>query len=188
MRPKFLVLIIIIVLCGLAVSYDFWPQQRVQIAPPAAHTAHFETVPDLTFTTRDQKTYQLKTLSEPGILLHFWASWCAPCQTEFPQLLKQIAEANGRLALVAVSIDESPAAITHFMAQYHLTSAPHVYWVWDQGKIISLKTFNTAAVPETILINRQRRMVEKLVGDPDWTSAATSQRLKTLLANDDHPL
>jgi thiol-disulfide isomerase/thioredoxin len=48
-------------------------------------------------------------------LVDFWASWCAPCKASFPAMAKLYNDYNGRgLQIVAVSIDEKPAAATAF--------------------------------------------------------------------------
>ena len=57
---------------------------------------------------------------------------------------------------------------------------PHVYWVWDAKKDISLKQFDTIRAPESVLIDLRRRMVDKIAGDPGWTNAAMSERLEAL--------
>ena len=48
-------------------------------------------------------------------LVDFWASWCAPCKASFPAMAKLHAEYAARgLQIVAVSIDEKPAAAAAF--------------------------------------------------------------------------
>src|SRR4051812_45197929 len=48
-------------------------------------------------------------------LVDFWASWCAPCKASFPAMAKIHADFAPRgLQIVAVSIDEKPAAAVGF--------------------------------------------------------------------------
>jgi len=180
MKAKLLALLAVIIICMLAIAYDEWHQSGQSSAPPGEATQHFENAPDVAFTAQDGKSYDLKTLPEKGIVLHFWASWCAPCAAEMPELIKQIQAARGKLALVGVSIDERPSAMRKFIAKLNLKNDAHIYWVWDQNKNISLKTFNTISVPETILIDRERRMTAKTVGDPGWQAKAQKAQLQKL--------
>ena len=181
MRAKLIALVFIGLLCGLAVSYDTWFEAPQVTATVTDAAVHYDSVPDVRFWTVTGQSYTLRTLPEKGIVLHFWASWCPPCEKEFPALLKQITAAHGQLALVAVSLDDNRAAMKAFIARQNFKTQAHVYWVWDADKALSLKTFNTTSPPETILIDTQRLMVNKIVGDPDWSRREMKQRLADLV-------
>jgi thiol-disulfide isomerase/thioredoxin len=48
-------------------------------------------------------------------LVDFWASWCAPCKASFPAMAKLHQDYTARgLQIVAISIDEKPAAAVAF--------------------------------------------------------------------------
>ncbi|OHE87486.1 MAG: hypothetical protein A3G75_10415, partial [Verrucomicrobia bacterium RIFCSPLOWO2_12_FULL_64_8] len=50
------------------------------------------------------------------VLIDFWASWCAPCKTSFPAYARLEADYAARgLVIVAVSVDENPAAYEAFV-------------------------------------------------------------------------
>ncbi len=89
-------------------------------AKPAAGSGPVVGKPMPELALRDvkgQKELSLKSLAGQVVLLDIWASWCAPCREELP-LLDELA---GRLAgsgveIVAVSIDEDPAAMNDFLS------------------------------------------------------------------------
>ncbi len=69
-------------------------------------------MPAALFTTLEGDTFDLNQVKDSGtkaILIHFWATWCGPCETELPDLLNFINEQNGDVAYLIVAInDEVP--------------------------------------------------------------------------------
>lgn len=139
----------------------------------------------------DGSTVALRELPEPVILLNFWASWCAPCLEEFPAMLALVEEYEGELALLAVSVDGTQQEAERFLAKLATLSKAEVkgpgrYWAWDAGKVLSLRHFNTLRVPETIIFDKQRQMVKKVVGATDWQGEAMRQFLQRLVKKEGH--
>src|SRR5215468_4183122 len=63
-------------------------------------------VPELTVRTLEGDSARIAA-GEPVTLLHVWATWCGPCQKEFPEIEAIQREFGPRgLRIVAVSIDE----------------------------------------------------------------------------------
>jgi thiol-disulfide isomerase/thioredoxin len=57
----------------------------------------------------------LPAIAGQVVLVDFWASWCAPCKASFPAMARLQADFAPRgLLIVAVSIDEKPAAALAF--------------------------------------------------------------------------
>lgn len=65
---------------------------------------------DATFaTTADQ--------SSIPVLVDLWAPWCGPCRIVSPALEELAGEYAGRVKLVKVDVDQSPATSQRFQAQ-----------------------------------------------------------------------
>jgi thiol-disulfide isomerase/thioredoxin len=180
MKAKLLTLLALLIVCGAATALDFTNVLPGVPAPTAPLQQAGKKIPAISFTAQDGRKYSLADLPEKGIVLHFWASWCAPCALEFPSLLEKIRQAHGDLALVAVSIEDRRTDMDKFLARLKNGDDPHVFWVWDKGKDISLKQFDTVRAPESVLIDARRRMVDKIAGDPGWTGPAMAARLRAL--------
>jgi len=73
-----------------------------------------KSVPNFTFKTIDGNTHSLHDFSGQTILIHFWASWCAPCVVEFPDLIK-MAENRNDVMIIALSSDRTAKAIDRFI-------------------------------------------------------------------------
>ena len=65
-------------------------------------------MPDLTFQTLDGKSWTLSEHRGHVVLLNFWATWCPPCQSETPSLVKiaSVDQARG-LDVAGVSMDQT---------------------------------------------------------------------------------
>ncbi|MCC7260290.1 MAG: TlpA family protein disulfide reductase [Alphaproteobacteria bacterium] len=150
------------------------PEPHVPPAAPAFRVAGLEA-----------GEVSLADLSEPVVLLNFWASWCMPCLTELPSMLTLVEESGGRVALLAVSTDsrrEDAQRIVAMLQEKYSAgkTPPHVYWAWDGSQRLSAGVFNTVKVPETILLDRDRRMVSKVVGGADWSKGELREAVDAL--------
>src|SRR5262245_52244768 len=64
------------------------------------------------------------------VLVDFWAPWCGPCRMVSPALEQIASELAGRIKLVKVNVDSSPALQQRFGVQ----SIPTLM-VFRQGKV-----------------------------------------------------
>ena len=100
------------------------------------------------------------------VLVNFWATWCKPCEDEIPsmeQLYRGLRRQDEGFELLAVSVDESPTAVRDFMDQ-HSISFPVLL---DPQQQVS-RLYQTRGFPESLLIDRRGRVVERYVGPRDW--------------------
>lgn len=102
------------------------------------------------------------------VLLNMWATWCAPCRKEMPELVKLKEKLGGdNFDLIAVSIDRGgPEKPRKFLSQINAQSLG--VFQSPSSKIAGpLKAFG---MPTTILFDREGRELGRLVGPADWAS------------------
>jgi cytochrome c biogenesis protein CcmG/thiol:disulfide interchange protein DsbE len=148
------------------------PAEQQQPAPP-----EFQIAPDITFKTLDGKTASLASFQGTPVILHFWASWCAPCVAEFPSLLTMAQKNQKKVIILAISTDRSPEKIKNFLKKQATPPPANMMVIWDEHKILTEDVFQTFKLPETIILDREGRMIRKEAGQTDWLSPD----LKTLL-------
>ena len=88
------------------------------------------------------------------VLVDFWAPWCGPCKQLGPILEKVVKQANGKVRLVKVNIDDNP----ELAQQLRVQSVPTVY-AFVGGQPV---TGFTGAQPES----QVKALVERLAGGP----------------------
>lgn len=88
------------------------------------------------------------------VLVDFWASWCAPCKASFPAFGRLHETFAGRgLVIVAVSVDEKPAAFAGFVKKWQ----PPFAAVLDEKKKL-VQAVRVPAMPTSYLIGRDGRV------------------------------
>jgi len=116
---------------------------------------------------------QIKRLRENAgtgklLLVNFWATWCEPCATEFPELEKMVRMYRRRdLNIVTVSInnpDEKPLVLK-FLEEQHAINRNLLFSASDAADAVAaFDTGWSGGVPYTVLIGRQGEVLFKTQG------------------------
>ena len=117
------------------------------------------------------------TRMAPVTLVHFWATWCPPCITEIPSILR-LADShrndhNFSLIMIAVQDDVETGAT--FLGE-RVDEA-----LFDHDWKLA-HSYGTNKVPETHLVVKGK-LVESFIGATDWDKPETRQRLAAALAS-----
>ena len=186
MKNKLMTLIVILVLACALFLYGSMiksGQQEIHVIKSPKYSSI--PLPYTQFETLDRKKIDLNMLDAEIILLNFWASWCTPCLHEFPSMIELVKSYNGKIVLLAVSVDTDKKAMERVINKiegFDSYNKNFVYWIWDQGKEISVKTFNTHRIPETLLIDQKRQIVDKIFGANDWQSIKVRSKINHMLS------
>lgn len=116
---------------------------------------------------------QIKALRENAgtgklLLVNFWATWCEPCATEFPELEKMVRMYGKRdLNIVTVSInnpDEKPLVVK-FLQEQHAINRNLLFSGSDPADAVSaLGTGWSGSVPYTVLLGMNGDVLFKTAG------------------------
>ena len=113
------------------------------------------------------------------VLVDFWASWCAPCRASFPAFARLHEEFGPKgLVIVAVSVDEKPAAYAAFVRQFN---PPFATFHDRTQKLVN--AVDIPAMPTSVLLDRHGRVNFVHVGfHGAETERELHRRIEALLA------
>lgn len=137
-------------------------------------------LPDLAFQDGSGKPVKLSDWKGRVALVNLWATWCAPCRKEMPDLAKLQTElGSDQFEVVAISVDRKGAeASSAFLTE---TGAGNLkLYVEPTTKIVN--DLQSAGLPATILIDREGREIGRLLGPADWASPEAVALVKAALA------
>ena len=164
--------LLLMILGGLAASaFVVWDTTR-------DHTVNGgDIAPEFSLTTEDGKTLTRSNFGGKVLVLNFWASWCAPCREETPSMERFHRRLKDQgVVLLGVSVDKNPEKYKDFLKRYGVTF-PTFH---DPAATIS-DSYSTYRYPETYIINREGRVLEKIVGRKDWTDENFIKSIQALL-------
>ena len=108
------------------------------------------------------------TIGGQFVVVNFWATWCEPCITEWPQLHQLAQRLSGRddVVVLAVSIDNEQEAILPFLERMSLLDT-EVQVVWDSSTTVHEK-FGSSKIPDTFFVNEEGELVSAFVNVRKW--------------------
>ena len=117
-----------------------------------AHAVAQQKAPDLALKDIDGKTFKLSDLRGRVVLVNFWATWCVPCRTEIPDLIKKQREYRRR-GLRVIGITYPPQQLAEVR---RFVRAVKVNYPIALGSQATKQVFTTSeTLPLTVIIDRR---------------------------------
>jgi thiol-disulfide isomerase/thioredoxin len=118
-----------------------------------------------------------------GVVINFWATWCAPCVREMPALDRLSAElANDRIAVLALSADYAGAPIVRKF--YDKNGINNLEVMVDlKGQVA--RSFKVPGLPTTIMLGADGREAGRVLGIAEWDAPETISFLRGCLGSTD---
>lgn len=133
-------------------------------------TVHAEAMEtsDVTFLSEDGTEMTLADYAGKTILVNFWATWCAPCRKEMPELAKlQTALGGDTFEVVTIATGRNPApAMKAFFAEIGVDNLP----LHTDARQALARSLGVLGLPVTLIIGPDGREIGRLQGDADWSS------------------
>lgn len=131
------------------------------------------------FIGADGTETHLSDFAGQGVVVNFWATWCAPCVEEMPSLLRLKNSAPAGIDVLAVSEDREGAEVAGRFLDKNGWSDLGVA-VDRKGAL--LRALGVTGLPTTVLITPDGREAARLVGIAHWDSPEVAKILGACIA------
>lgn len=171
----------ILILGFIILGTFLWTSQSEKFLP--TQITKLKPAPDFSYQKLNGDTAKLRDHEGKVILLHFWASWCAPCLVEFPDLIKLAASQPDDFILLAISTDDKKENIQNFLKKLKEPFTDNFIIGQDPDQKISEDLYGTIKLPESYLITANMKISEKITGaQENWNDKRWHRKIRKLFS------
>jgi cytochrome oxidase Cu insertion factor (SCO1/SenC/PrrC family)/thiol-disulfide isomerase/thioredoxin len=134
--------------------------QELAGSPPLLASLHHQA--DRLLGNQSALASRLRALRGYPIVINAWASWCAPCRTEFSLFASASARYGRQVAFLGADTDDSAGDARTFLAQHPVSYPSYETTTPDLSSLAAI-----AGLPTTIFINRAGKVVFVHTGQYD---------------------
>lgn len=128
----------------------------VRVIVQGGHASVGATAPDFTTESLDGATVRLSQYRGKPVLLNFWATWCAPCQSEMP-LIQRASVIYHPQGLVVLAIDYQQTDANSMQAFLRKVDA-HFPALFDPAGQIAAEYGVNVGLPVSVFIDRSGKV------------------------------
>ncbi|HEX7646981.1 MAG TPA: TlpA disulfide reductase family protein [Noviherbaspirillum sp.] len=137
--------------------------------------------PDVAFVTLKGETVTMRELRGKVVYVNFWATSCATCIKEMPDIVNMYTHYASRgFDLLAVAMYYDPP---NYVAAYTAIHKLPFKVILDTTGKIATAFGGVMATPTALLIDKRGRILRRFVGEPDF--AALHSTIENELASHD---
>src|SRR5215831_14409662 len=111
------------------------------------------------------------------VIVNFFASWCAECQTETPELARFYRQSHGSTVIIGIDANDSTDRALPWLKGKGVTYPVGV----DAAGLGPATAYGVNALPQTFFLDAQHRIVKRIYG------AVTASDLRQGVELMDHP-
>ncbi len=143
-----------------------------------------KTLPSASFTNYfNGEKIDLQALASKGntVVVHFWATWCGPCEKEFPQIVELTERLKNKkdLKFFFVAVNDKDKDVKKFLSGQKMDDNSNFVIARDDS-FIHQKFYGTYKLPETFIFSKDGTLIRKFTGAQRWTDQGFVKMLSEL--------
>ena len=135
---------------------------------------------DLKAKKKFSSATDLNSGSDKLLLVHFWGTWCAPCEAELPSLLKFVKALDPYpILFIFIAVKDNVKDLKKYLAK--LPQYPDsIIQLYDSTEEI-MSLFGMSKVPETFIFSLQdKSLLKHYVGPQNWNNVYYQREILNL--------
>lgn len=116
--------------------------------------------PPFSLKTSEGGGLTMNSLKGKGVILNFWATWCAPCKVEMPDFEEAYKNHKEKgLEIIGVNFQQEPDIVKRFLEKWEMSFPIALDVDGDLSK-----KYGVVALPSTFFIDRNGKVLGSHVG------------------------
>lgn len=113
------------------------------------------------------------------VVLNFWATWCAPCRKEMPQLSDlQDTLGGDAMQVVTIATGRNPRpAMERFFEEIGVDNLP----LHTDARQSLARSLGVLGLPVTIILDPDGQEIARMQGEADWSSDSAFAIMRALI-------
>jgi cytochrome c biogenesis protein CcmG/thiol:disulfide interchange protein DsbE len=120
----------------------------------------------------DFESESIKAGNFDKLYVHFWATWCGPCEIELGQFLnfaKKSINGEKKIFLLVSVLDNKNDVLLKLKNFEKQENQNKIYFVFDGDGSVA-KKFGSLKLPETYYFDQNKKLLKKYLGPQEWDS------------------